>query len=319
MKSLEQFGADRTKRDGRMSHCRDCTNAARKARYYANIEHEQARGRQYYQDHREEKRAAALAWRAANLDKVRAYWREQWHRKTQSQRRPRRQSGHGGPEEWARMWEAQSGRCYLCQVEFLPGDKVRVDHDHDCCNSAKNDASCRACRRGLAHDACNLLIGIGEDDANLMLVIAGNFERASDLAKARIAALAATQGSLFGDGVATARVRSRSRAHDGPAEWARMWGAQAGCCYLCDRPMDRLGNIHVDHDHSCCPGGERTDSCYACRRGLCHAACNWLVGMVGEDMDLLRLIVDSFAPVQAAARERIAAKAAEQGTLDIAV
>jgi hypothetical protein len=97
-----------------------------------------------------------------------------------------------------------------------------------------------------------------------------------------------------------------------------MWDAQSGHCYLCDRPMDRSGNIHVDHDHSCCPGGERTDSCRACRRGLVHAGCNWIIGMVGEDMDLLRLIVDSFVSVQAAARERIAAKA-QQGILDIAV
>lgn len=43
-----------------------------------------------------------------------------------------------------------------------------------------------------------------------------------------------------------------------------------------------------------------------------------MIGMVGEDMDLLRVIVDSFVPVRAATRERIAVKA-EQGTLGIAV
>lgn len=324
-KPLEKFGADRTKRDGRMSHCRDCSNAARMARYYAMLDHEQARGRQYYRDHREQALARSKAWNEANPDKLRKYWRAAWDRKTPEQKRQvqrqRSQNGHGGAGEWARMWDAQKGCCYLCRLRFLPDDKIHVDHDHNCCDSGNNTISCAACRRGLAHEVCNLLIGIAKDDADLMLVIAANFERVSEATRARIAAAASgrAQGSLFSaDSATPARARSGNRRHDGPAEWARMWDVQGGCCYLCDRPMDRTGNIHVDHDHLCCPGGERTDSCPACRRGLAHAGCNWMIGMVGEDMDLLRVIITSFVPVQAATRQRIAA-VAEQGTLDIAV
>jgi hypothetical protein len=40
--------------------------------------------------------------------------------------------------------------------------------------------------------------------------------------------------------------------------------------------------------------------------------------LAGEDMNLLAVIVDSFLPVQAAVRQRIAEKA-QQGTLAIAV
>ena len=41
-----------------------------------------------------------------------------------------------------------------------------------------------------------------------------------------------------------------------------------------------LGPLHLDHDHSCCPGAE---SCGSCVRGWLCASCNQALGMLGED------------------------------------
>lgn len=102
----------------------------------------------------------------------------------------------------------------------------------------------------------------------------------------------------------------RMKRHGGLDEWARLFDAQQGLCYLCSEPLgDGHKEIHVDHDHSCCDVGTHDSaSCRYCRRGLAHAWCNQILGLAGEDMDMLRTIIANFEPVQAATRQRIAAK-----------
>ena len=81
------------------------------------------------------------------------------------------------PEDWAAMWEAQDGRCYLCGEE-LSRDTWRetvVEHDHTCCPPNK---SCPACRRGLACKKCNLIIGQAQDDPARLRRIADGLEAA---------------------------------------------------------------------------------------------------------------------------------------------
>lgn len=104
-----------------------------------------------------------------------------------------------------------------------------------------------------------------------------------------------------------AKTRDGTRRHGGPEERARLWTLQGGCCYLCGLPFEGGEPVHVDHDHSCCPGGKSTDSCQHCRRGLAHPRCNQIIGLAGEDMNVLRAIIANFEPVQAAARARISA------------
>ena len=53
VKALDQFYADPTKRLGVMSHCKDCCNAATRARYERNIERERNRARSAYQYERD--------------------------------------------------------------------------------------------------------------------------------------------------------------------------------------------------------------------------------------------------------------------------
>lgn len=183
-KPLDGFGKDRTKRDDRMSHCRACSNRARRNRYGAKLDHERSRGRRYYQENREAKLAyssnAYRRWVAANPD---GPWAQEI-KKT-----------HGlSPEQWFAMLMEQSGLCYLCK-RLLPDDrsKVFIDHDHRHCPTGR---SCGVCRRGMAHSNCNTGIGLFSDDPALLRLAADNLERAQAITEALIMAGSA-QGELF--------------------------------------------------------------------------------------------------------------------------
>lgn len=73
-----------------------------------------------------------------------------------------------------------------------------------------------------------------------------------------------------------------------PEEWDGMWAAQDGrCCYCEDAlPVSRR-QVHVDHDHRCCPPKR---SCSRCRRGLTCQNCNFVVGNGLDDPDRLETI-----------------------------
>lgn len=67
----------------------------------------------------------------------------------------------------------------------------------------------------------------------------------------------------------------------------------AGGCAVCGSAE----NLHVDHDHGCCPDGSSPRSCGKCVRGvLCHG-CNTALGLLKEDAGrieaLLRHVTDS--------------------------
>jgi len=72
---LDQFHRDRTRKDGRRAHCREC-QAARKAAYRAaHAEKVRARNAAYRAANPEKVRARLAAWKAENPDKVRAgHW-----------------------------------------------------------------------------------------------------------------------------------------------------------------------------------------------------------------------------------------------------
>jgi hypothetical protein len=82
------------------------------------------------------------------------------------------------PEDWWALWASQGGCCYLCEAPLPKEANYRViviEHDHRCCPPAR---SCPRCRRGLAHAACNTLIGLADDDPAELCKIAANLERA---------------------------------------------------------------------------------------------------------------------------------------------
>ena len=99
-----------------------------------------------------------------------------------------------------------------------------------------------------------------------------------------------------------------------PEDWAAMWDAQDGLCYLCGEPLvneDR--RVHVDHDHSCC---DPQHSCPICRRGLACNHCNNAIGHVRDDVARLRRMADALETAQAAVEIRKAAVSNQQLILD---
>jgi hypothetical protein len=141
------------------------------------------------------------AWRERNKDRERemklAYQRGYFLRNSAQIRErarkgyvPSRQrdavlrSRHGlRPEDWATLWEAQDGRCYLCGGNLLDG-KIVIDHDHSCCPAG---TSCPACRRGLAHDQCNVAIGYANEDPMRLRRMADALETAQFAVAQRLA------------------------------------------------------------------------------------------------------------------------------------
>lgn len=69
-------------------------------------------------------------------------------------------------------------------------------------------------------------------------------------------------------------------------QYETMIAAQEGACATCgtDSPGGPGGILHVDHDHSCCPGGK---TCGRCIRGLLCDRCNKALGYVDDDVDTL--------------------------------
>lgn len=61
-----------------------------------------------------------------------------------------------------------------------------------------------------------------------------------------------------------------------PEDYDAMFEAQGGVCAICHKRPDELKKrgtkrLHIDHDHSCCPG---VRSCGKCVRGLLCFTCN---------------------------------------------
>lgn len=155
--------------------CRACHNERVKISYAADPRPARERKRQQHAIDGDRINARRRARDAARIDEVREMDRARYAAS------PRKREGiysrrHSGmqPHEWAQMWQAQDGRCYLCGRD-LPEDRrfVHVDHDHRCCPPG---ASCSTCRRGLACNSCNALIGHAQDDPARLRRIADALE-----------------------------------------------------------------------------------------------------------------------------------------------
>lgn len=70
------------------------------------------------------------------------------------------------------------------------------------------------------------------------------------------------------------------------SDYQRMVNDQDGQCAGCGRVAPIAGkDLHIDHDHGCCPKGGR--SCDRCRRGLLCAECNMALGLLADDPERL--------------------------------
>ena len=71
--------------------------------------------------------------------------------------------------------------------------------------------------------------------------------------------------------------------------------AQQNACGMCRKPFEEEQLIHVDHDHACCRGKNR--SCGKCIRGLLCHTCNIALGHIERRYAMARAYLDSL-PVQ---------------------
>jgi hypothetical protein len=143
-------------------------------KYRAHRAQEIAAARRWNATHRERFNANNRRWRDAHLDQQ----RERGRRKAQDHPEAGMWWRHGlRPEGWWAIWDAQAGRCYLCEEPLSEqgGYLVVVEHDHRCC---PQERSCSQCRRGLACHRCNVLIGLARDDPQLLRRIAANLSAA---------------------------------------------------------------------------------------------------------------------------------------------
>lgn len=80
-------------------------------------------------------------------------------RKTRAHaRRTEATFGITGEQYWA-LYEAQGGRCYICQWARGVTKRLAVDHDHKRCPDHPDDQGCIECVRALLCGPCNQTIG----------------------------------------------------------------------------------------------------------------------------------------------------------------
>ena len=164
-------------RHSRLRISKEEENRRARARYRENIDKELSRGTRYREENREKVRETARESkrksRAANPVQ---------HREFDRKRR------HGlRSDQFSALWEAQGGLCCYCSQplprEGGPG-KVVIDHDHTCCGPR---GSCDFCRRGLACNNCNVIVGMAYDDPERLEIIAANLRTIAAATRERLA------------------------------------------------------------------------------------------------------------------------------------
>lgn len=71
-----------------------------------------------------------------------------------------------------------------------------------------------------------------------------------------------------------------------PGGYLDMYALQNGVCLICGDPPKPDKELHVDHDHRCCPGMK---SCGKCVRGLLCNSCNLGLGKFKDNPEMLRV------------------------------
>lgn len=70
-----------------------------------------------------------------------------------------------------------------------------------------------------------------------------------------------------------------------PEQYVEMLKAQDFKCAICNKKTEK--RLAIDHDHSCC----KENSCGTCIRGLLCFDCNVALGMVKDDINILKNMI----------------------------
>jgi hypothetical protein len=80
------------------------------------------------------------------------------------------------------------------------------------------------------------------------------------------------------------------------AEKEEMAAVQGGVCAICKKPCGTGRMLALDHDHSHHPDGGTPyghhQACRECLRGLLCQRCNHMIGLAGDDVEVLQAAID---------------------------
>lgn len=83
------------------------------------------------------------------------------------------------------------------------------------------------------------------------------------------------------------RAGLKKRFNITPHDWMVIWRRQHGGCAICGKPGGT--ELHIDHDHACCPGAY---SCGKCVRGLLCRRHNHGLGNFQDNLVEMRAAID---------------------------
>lgn len=63
--------------------------------------------------------------------------------------------------------------------------------------------------------------------------------------------------------------------------------SKSEACEICNILFESVKDMHIDHDHSCCPGGANAKTCGKCTRGILCTRCNSMLGFAKDNPDTL--------------------------------
>ena len=155
-KKVEEFYADKSKRDGLSAECRSCRKERAKSWYVENRERARDLSERWKQANPERYHAAKMRWQKTNLQKG-----------AEKQRR-RAVRLRGGRVEKIDPWfiyTRDGGRCHICHKRVA---KKEMSLDHLIPVSKGGDHIAVNIR--LAHLSCNIRRGAGRVPAQLLLV-----------------------------------------------------------------------------------------------------------------------------------------------------
>lgn len=151
-----KFCKDKNTKDGLGIYCLVCRQQMHEERIKKDptfLARKRKTTREWARANRKQNQDRSAAWKKDNPERARqTYIAQKYH------------------VDFLGLWAEQGGLCAICGKPLLIDkkrgrDNVVVEHDHSCC---PGPASCGRCVRGLAHSHCNIMLGMGDEDPELL-------------------------------------------------------------------------------------------------------------------------------------------------------
>lgn len=151
---LYEFSLSKNHKDGHLYVCKRCDKRRVTKSYNENKEKRLSKMKEWRDNHIDQHRSSAREWCRNNPEKVKI--NKLWNRYKLR------------PTDYQSLIDSQGNKCKICLIDFSYDNKnliPHVDHDHKCCS---NGNSCGKCVRGLLCGKCNTIIGVANDNVNIL-------------------------------------------------------------------------------------------------------------------------------------------------------